>query len=249
VNRGFRWVVAVLGLALAVDAASAKTFRYASGPKAQTDSMAIAEAEAELVVASRKRRQAPTNMSLLLLVAKDGIGKALQGAPLVAGAHVVLAPSGDHSLNFVAEYAMLRNLSDRKVAITVRRGPVPDDSMMVLAGNPGGMLLEYQLATARVTYLGLRGMLPGRTKVERQATFQATLTMRDPATGSVTWLGQADHNLIDLFPRSQQQLVEDPRYSELQTPVPQRAWQNLVEPAIVVAIVGGLVLLFFQNRP
>jgi hypothetical protein len=242
-------IMGLWGILLLAGTAEAKKFRYPAGPKPQTDSLAISEADPQLVVASRRRREAPTNMSMLLLVSTQAAKKGLAPAPLAPGSHVTLAPAGEHAMNFVIEHGLLRELSDRKLVSTVRRAPVGDDSLPLLAGNPGSALLEYQVATARVTYLALRGVLPGRTKVERQATVQATLTLRDPATGAVKWLGEADHNLIDLFPRSQQQLVEDTRYPELQTPVPGRAWQNLVEPTIVVAIVTGLVLLFFENRP
>lgn len=242
-------VVGLLGALLLAGTAEAKKFRYAKGPKPQTDSLVVAEADPELVTASRRRREAPTNMSLLLLVAHQGVSKALAGAPLAPGSPVVVAPASAHAMNFAVEYAVLEELSKRNVVCTVRRAPVADDSLAQVVGNPGGLLLEYQVSTARVTYIGLRGMLPGRTKVERQATVQASFSLRDPQTGAVTWLGQADRNLIDLFPRSQQQLVEDPRYAELQTPIPARWWQSLAEPAIVVSIVGGLVWLFFQNRP
>ncbi len=238
-----------LGGLLLAGSAEAKKYRYAAGPKPQTDSLQIAEANPELVTASRRRREAPTNMALLLLVAHQSVSRALAPAPLAPGSHVVLAPLGEHNLNFVVEYALLKDLADRKMVTTIRRSPVGDDSLAAMAGNPGTMLLEYQVSTARVTYLGLRGVLPGRTKVERQATVQAALTLRDPQSGAVAWVGPVDGNLIDLFPRSQQQLVEDSRYPELQTPVPGRAWQNLVEPVIVVAIVAGLIALFFQNRP
>ncbi len=241
--------VLLLAVSLCAPPAEAKKFRYGAGPKAQSDSLSVAEASPEVVVASRKRREAPTNMGLLLLVSHQAVTKALAASPLQAGAHVVLAPVSVQPLNFALEYALLRELSDRKMISTVRREPIGDDSLAALASNPGTLLLEYQVATARVTYLGLRGTLPGRTKVERQASVQATLTLRDPANGSIHWVGEAEHNLIDLFPRSQQQLVEDPRYSDLQTPLPTRAWQHLTEPVVVVAIVAGLVWLFFENRP
>jgi len=249
-STGRRALAALVAASLvAPGPASAKKYTYATGPKPQTDSLQVAEANPELVTASKKRREAPTNLALLLLVAHQSVTKALAPAPLPPGSQVVLAPSGAHSMNFALEYALLQELSNRKVVTTVRRGPVPDDSVLAVADSAGTMLLEYQLATARVTYLGLRGMLPGRTKVERQATVQASLTLRDPHGGQVVWVGPVDGNLIDLFPRSQQQLVEDSRYPELQTPVPNRAWQSLVEPVVVVAIVAGLIALFFQNRP
>ena len=81
----------------------------------------------------------------------------------------------------LVEHAVLRELSQRGVTATVRRSVLSDDS---LAGySPGGdPLLEYQLATARVSYLRLVGWLPfsGRVKIERQSLVEGALTMRDP---------------------------------------------------------------------
>jgi hypothetical protein len=110
-------------------------------------------------------------------------------------------------------------------------------------------VLEYQLASARVTYLRLRGWLPGRVKVERQALVEARLVLRDPHHGTVLWSGDAAHNLVDAFPRSQLSLVEDARYEGLKAEPPGRTVDKVLEPVIVVAIVAGLIALFFQNRP
>ena len=38
---------------------------------------------------------------------------------------------------------------------------LPDDSLSMAAGDP---ILEYQLASARISYIRLRGWLPGRVK-------------------------------------------------------------------------------------
>jgi hypothetical protein len=110
-------------------------------------------------------------------------------------------------------------------------------------------VLEYQLASARITYLRLVGWLPGRVKIERQALVEGTLTLRDARTASILWTQEANFNLVDEFPRAQLPLVEDQRFAELKGDAPSRSIDKVVEPVIVIAIVTGLVLLFFQNRP
>lgn len=239
--------------ALAVLAATpveAKKVRYASGPKPATDTLlSVAEPTMEPVVRARGPRVAPTNLQLVSLVANTSFARALATAPLDSGGHVVLAPAETHPLNFVVEHALLRSLARRGVSATVRRSILPDDSLMAVAGNPGDPVLEYQLASARVTYLRLRGWLPGRVKIERQALVEGALTLREPRTATVLWTGDATHNLVDAFPRSQLALVEDARYSDLKAQVPGRSIDKALEPIVVVAIVGGLIALFFQNRP
>jgi hypothetical protein len=245
------WPTLVLLVAvLAAGSAEAKKIRYASGPKPVADTvLSVAEPELEPIVRARGPRVPLTNLQLVTTVANVSYQRALATAPLDSGGHVVLAPAESHPLNFVVEHAILRALARRGVTATVRRSIIPDDSVRAIAGDPGDPLLEYQLASARITYLRLRGWLPGRVKIERQALVEGGITMRDPATSTVLWTGDATHNLVDAFPRGQLALVEDARYTDLKGELPVRSAGKALEPIVVVAIVGGLIALFFQNRP
>jgi len=238
-------------LLLAVPAA-AKKYRYATGPKATTDTTyAVADIEIEPIVRSRGPTVPATNLQLTALVAKAAFTHAMADVPLDSTDTVVLAPSGAHPLNFIAEHVVLRELARRGVTAMVRRTAVPDDSVSLVTadGDRRAPLLEYQIGSARITYLRLIGWLPGRVKIERQALVEATMTLRDREQSKVLWTGLASQNLLDSFPRSQLPLVEDPRFGELTSPPPERNAGRIIEPVIVVAIVAGLIALFFQNRP
>jgi hypothetical protein len=244
------WPVVVLLLGGAP--AAAKDFRYSSGPQPPADTvLSVASPDIDPIVRDRGPRVPFTNLQMVGLVANTAIDRALASAPLDSGGRVVIAPAESHPLNFLVEHAILRHLSKRGVVTTVRRSVIPDDSLLAVAGTPGEPVLEYQLATARVTYLRLVGWLPfsGRVKIERQAMVEGGLTLRDPRTSVVLWVGSPSHNLLDAFPRDKLQLVEDQRFSDLTAPVPQRDAGKVLEPLVVVAIVGGLIALFFQNRP
>ena len=245
-------VVTLAALALplvATGEAGAKTFRFADGPQPQPDTvLSVAQPALEPIVRARGPRVPLTNLQLVSLVANAAFERALATAPLDSGAQVLLAPAENHPLNFVVEHAILRHLARRHVAAQVRRSLVPDDSVLTAhaASDP---ILEYQLASARITYLRLRGWLPGRVQIERQALVEGRLTLRDPVHATVLWVGDASHNLMDAFPRGQQALVEDERFADLKGQLPGRTIDKVAEPVIVAAIVTGLVALFFQNRP
>lgn len=246
-----RWgAVWLLALAtLWTEAAVARTFRYDGGPQAPADTaLSVPVPELEPIVRARGPRVPLTNLQLVSLVARAAFEKGLEGAPLQGVPQVVIAPAADHPLNFVAEHAVLRQLSRLGVTAVMRRTPIVDDSL-VAASNPGQPVLEYQVASARVTYLRLTGWLPGRVKIERQALVEARLTLRDPVASTVRWTGEGAHALVDAFPRGQVSLVEDARYVDLKSEVPGRSIDKAIEPVIVVVIVSGLVALFFQNRP
>ena len=247
--RLLRAAFALVILASCVAPAAAKTYRYQGGPQPQPDTtLSVAVPEIEEVVRARGPRVPLTNLQLITLVANSAFETGMKGAPLEKGQSVIVAPAGDHPLNFVAEHGVLRDLGKRGVVAMVRRTPITDDSLLVLA-SAGEPVLEYQLASARVTYLRLRGWLPGRVKIERQALVEARLTLRAARQGTVLWSGDAMHNLVDAFPRNQLVLVEDARYESLKSEAPGRTVDKVVEPVLVVAIVAGLIALFFQNRP
>jgi len=241
---------ALLLLLLLAPAAEAKKFRYSSGPKPPADStLAVANAYLEPVVSSKGPRVPYTNLQLTQFVADTAVARALASAVVDSGTHAVLAPAREHPLNFVLEHAMLKALARRGVDVTVRRTPIPDDSVKFLFGNPGDPIVEYTLGSARVTYLRFVGMLPGRVKIERQSLITGSISMRDPNTSRVLWTGDLGQNFVDRFPRGQVSLVEEERYPDLKSEIPQRNLDKVLEPVLVVLIVGGLVALFFQNRP
>ncbi len=243
-------VAALLAVTALPHVASAKKFRYSAGPKPVPDtSLSVAEVAVEPIVRARGPRVPPTNLQLLAMVANTAFDRALAAAPLDSGSRVIVAPMAPNPLGFVVEHAILKHLAKRRVAVTVRRAPVPEDSTLAQVASTGEPVLEYAIGATRVTYLRLVGWLPGRVRIERQGQVEGQLVMRDPVTLRVLWTGDASYNLLDSFPRGQLSLVEDPSNPNLKSSVPDRNVDKLVEPVIVVAIVAGLVALFFQNRP
>lgn len=242
---------ALVGLLVLGSPAEAKKFKYAAGPRPGIDTtFTSAETEIVPIVRPRGPKMPATNLQLVSLVAGTAFSRAMQSAPLDTGAHVVLAPAESHPLNFVVEHAVLRELARRGVTATVRRTILADDSLSAYSPT-GDPLLEYQLATARVTYLRLVGWLPfsGRVKIERQALVEGALTLRDSRSANVLWSSGVSYNLLDAFRNDRVSLVEDDRYSSLKSAVPTRNVGKIFEPVIVVAVVSGLAALFFQNRP
>jgi hypothetical protein len=243
-------LLALLVLASLAPGAEAKKFRYASGPKPPADStLSVATPYLEPVVRRVGPRVPYTNLQLAAFVADTAASRALARSPLESGSHAVIVPAREHPLNFVLEHALVNGLTRRGVSVTVRRTPVADDSIAAVYGRAGDPLVEYTLGSARTSYLRLVGWLPGRVKIERQSLVEGSVALRDPSTSRLLWSGDLGQNFVDRFSRSQLELVEDPHYPELKDNLPTRNLDKVAEPVIVVGIVGGLVALFFQNRP
>jgi len=239
--------------ALVAPPAHARKVRYNAGPKPTADTTySVAQTEVEPIVRERGPKVPATNLQILSLVGNRAFEQSMATFPKTGITEVELLPAESHPLNFVAEHALLRELSKRGIPAIVHRPGTSADTAgggQVVEAVEGDPVLEYQLASARVTYLRLRGWLPGRVKVERQALVEGRLTLRDPSSSRVLWTGEASSNLVDAFPRSQIPLVEDERYTDLKATVPERGVGKLFEPVVVIGVVVGLVALFFQNRP
>lgn len=243
-------VAMLLALCTCAAPLHAKTFRYANGPKPPADSaLAVANNYFEPVVASRGPRVPYTNLQMAQFVADSAVARTFATAVIEAGAGAVVAPARDNPLNFVVEHAILKALAQRGVNVTVRRSVIPDDSLRVLYGAGGDPVVEYTLGTAKVTYLRYVGFLPGRVKIERQALVTGSITMRDPNTARLLWTGDVGYNFVDRFNRGQVALVEEERYPDLKADLPQRNIEKVFEPVLVLGVIGGLVALFFANRP
>ncbi|MFI5372321.1 MAG: hypothetical protein ACHQ52_12255, partial [Candidatus Eisenbacteria bacterium] len=142
---------------LLVEGAAAKKYRYDSGPPPAADTtFSVATPSYEPVTRSRGPTVPLTNFQVIQQVARTAYGRALARCPVDTGGHVVLAPSESHPLNFMVEHAVLQGLADRGVSASVRRGIISDDSLSVVSPT-GDPVLEYQLASARITYLRLVG--------------------------------------------------------------------------------------------
>ena len=242
------WAVVLICLAPA-STAHARKYRYSTGPKPAADTLGwVAESDLQPLARAHHPRLPLTNLQITSLVADTAFARALRSAPLDPGVRVILAPAESHPMNPLIERVMLRQLSRRGITAEVRRTVVPDDSLRAVA-NGGEPLLEYGVTTARVSYLRLVGFIPGRVRIERQALVEGGLTLRLPTNATVLWSREASFNLVDRFPRGSLALVEDERFSELKGAVPDRNFEKALEPVIVVAVVAGLVALFFQNRP
>jgi hypothetical protein len=229
--------------------AAAKTFRYSTGPKPPADTLGWeAQSDLEPLMKSQHPRVPMTNLQLTGLVADTAFARAMRPIPVESGVRIVLAPSDAHPMNPLIERVLLRQLARRGITAAVRRTVIPDDSLRAVATD-GEPVLEYSVTTARVTYLRLVGMLPGRVKIERQSLVEGGLVLRNSVNSTVTWSTDASFNLVDRFPRSSLSQVEDERFTELKSTPPDRNAEKVIEPIIVIAVIAGLVALFFQNRP
>jgi len=111
-------------------------------------------------------------------------------------------------------------------------------------------LLTYRVAEGRVDYVRLfRSGIFGAERFERRATTRVTLKLHAPGDDAVRWSASADTTLSDVIAKTDAAALEDRTRSETRPIQPQSNLKKIVEPALVVTLIAGLVALFYQNRP
>jgi hypothetical protein len=131
--------------------------------------------------------------------------------------------------------------------------PAPASSPSVMANGGAAAslaVLNYRVPEARVDYVRIfRGGLFGAERVERRASARVALRLLGPNSDAVRWSATADTTVSDVVMKSEIASLEDRTRPETRSIAPTSSLKRLVEPALVVVLVAGLVSLFYQNRP
>jgi len=102
------------------------------------------------------------------------------------------------------------------------------------------MSLNYP-KTKRKGFLGAR-------LVTRKTWLNLSFRLKDNATGKVLWTKRGKEERSDWVKKSMIKSVNNPSYPFLSPSLPDDPHSRFLEPALVVAVVGGLIYLFFANR-
>ncbi len=110
-------------------------------------------------------------------------------------------------------------------------------------------VLKYRLTELAVTYpsVGREGFL-GKRMVVRQGKVTVSFCAVSAPKGEVLWQTKGENMKFDKVRVGDLKKVENGNFSFLCGELPSGATKRYVEPAIVTAVVGGLIYLFFANR-
>jgi hypothetical protein len=117
------------------------------------------------------------------------------------------------------------------------------------SGVEESQFLFYRIIDMSLSYpqVKRKGFLGGRI-LTRRAGLNLSFRLEDRATGKVLWAERAKEENSDLVKRGMAGSLNNKIYPFLSPSLPDDLQSRFVEPALVVAVVGGLVYLFFANR-
>jgi len=130
------------------------------------------------------------------------------------------------------------------------RAKAPPPRPVVARADVTGDVLRFRVLELGVTYPSSKRSLIffGPSSITRLggANFRVTL-VKEPE-GSVQGVADSERHRIDSFPGRMRPYVEGPDYPFSRPMTNPAPWGRLVEPAVVLGIVSGLVYLFYANQ-
>ena len=122
------------------------------------------------------------------------------------------------------------------------------DSNQTLPLGSNAKVLNYRLIQLKIDYpkVGRNGFL-GKKIITRQGQVKAFLYFID-REGKILWQEKINQKKIDKIDFNNLKEIENRNYPFLYSDLPSSATKKYVEPALVTAVVGGLIYLFFANR-
>jgi hypothetical protein len=110
-------------------------------------------------------------------------------------------------------------------------------------------IFEYRILDLALHYSGgQRRMLVGSRHVDRDALAAVRARLLDGATREILWIGSGDARTDDRISGGQMRKVEASAYPCAAPVLTPAGLGKFVEPAVVTAIVAGLVYLFYTNQ-
>ncbi len=155
---------------------------------------------------------------------------------------LLLRAEGEHPANWLVEDELvfcLRPL-DYEIALYTNE---PKNNLQE------SRLLFYRIIEMSLSYpqIKRKGFLGGRM-VTRKSMLNLSFRLEDGVTRKVVWAERGKQERSDIIKRSMIESVNNESYPFLSPPLPNDPQSRFVEPALVAAVVGGLIYLFFANR-
>lgn len=195
----------------------------------------------------------PTHGALLDSLAHRVADELLAGVSIPSGRPVTLErPIAGDSLGVLGQSLLERlQVHGIPVRLLAPAGPgtaAAADSGAARASDPDPLLLSVRVAASGVSYTRALHAFPARvTGYERLAYLKASATLLDGPSRSVVWTRSASEEARDRVAKGD--LVYVSTGSGGMNPArPAGGGFRFLEPAIVLGVVAGLVVLFYSNR-
>lgn len=163
---------------------------------------------------------------------------------------IILKTEEAHPANWLLEDELISHL----LALNYQVGLSSSENLTMVAKDSNSNLSESNTLFYRIIELKLdypkvkrKGFL-GTKFVTRRVTLNLAFRLEEKSTGKVLWNKREKEERSDLVKNSMIKSLNNDSYPFLSPSLPGDLQGKYLEPAMVTAVVGGLIYLFFANR-
>ena len=184
----------------------------------------------------------PSNEEFLRESIRSLLGRSFADFPQAFSKFLLLKAEEDHPANWLLEGELVSYLLSSNYQVALH------------STEPNSNLLESQSLFYRIIEMSLeypkvkRKGFFGERIVTRKAWLNLSFRLEDNATGRVLWTKRGKEERSDLIKKNKIKSINNQSYPFLSPSLPGDSQSRFIEPALVVAVVGGLIYLFFANR-
>jgi hypothetical protein len=168
--------------------------------------------------------------------------EAMVDLPLPESRFMLVKPQEENSANWLLEDELVSYLRPLNVHVALDAGANSNEL-------PQAWSLFYHIIEMKLSYPEVkRKGIFGHKSVIRKAKLNLSFRLEERKSGKVLWTKRETGERSDVVKRSAIKYLNNDSYSFLSPTLPEDPQARYLEPALVAAVVGGLIYLFFANR-
>jgi len=199
-----------------------------------------------LQVFAEKKEQEKENLisneEFLRESVRNLLHKAFLDFPRAESGFVFVNSEEEDSANWLLEDELIAYLQSLNFQVALH----PDSGQNEF---PKAYSFFYRIIKMKLSYpqVKRKGFL-GQKLVTRKVELNLSFRLEEKGIGKVLWTKRETEERSDIVKKQAIQYLNNDSYPFLSPPLPEDSQAQYVEPALVAAVVGGLIYLFFANR-
>ena len=190
----------------------------------------------------QKKENLISNEEFLRESVRTLLHKAFLDFPRSESRFVLVNSEEEHPANWLLEDELVSYLRSLNFQVALPGGSEKKEP-------PEAWTLFYRIIQMKLLYQQVkRKGFFGHKLVTRKTTLNVSFRLEEKERGKVLWTKRETEEGSDVVKKSRIKYLNNDSYSFLSPPVPEDLQAKYIEPALVAAVVGGLVYLFFANR-
>jgi len=170
------------------------------------------------------------------------LGKTFLDFPRTESTFIFVNPEEEDSANWLLEDELVSYLQSLNFQVALHPGGGQNEL-------PKAWSLFYRIIQMNLSYpqVKRKGFF-GPKWLTRKANLNVSFRLEEKESGKVLWSKRETEERSDIVKKQTIKYLNNDSYSFLSPPLPEDSQAKYIEPALVAAVVGGLIYLFFANR-